>query len=130
MSWSLQCVFLIGSKCLTSMDSLIQVTLHKIKKSGSQHYVQGGFTSRCNNKSLKYGLDSAGMQKITQHTGCIKLAEDCTSLCGNGHTNQKLRPALSNIMDLHQILKKEQFFWLQDVKHSNKKDRTFCHVIV
>jgi len=48
-----------------------------------------------------------GMQKITQDTGCTKCAEDCTPLCGNGRTNQKQRPALSNIMDLHKLLKRE-----------------------
>jgi hypothetical protein len=50
------------------------------------------------------------MQKITRDTGCTRLAEDCTSLCGNGHTNQKLQPALLNIVDLHQLLKREQSF--------------------
>jgi len=50
------------------------------------------------------------MQKITRDTVCTKLAEDCTSLCGNGYTNQKLWPALSNIMNLHQLLEREQFF--------------------
>jgi hypothetical protein len=57
------------------MDSLKQVSHHKIKNSGCQHYMQDKFTYKCYTKNLKYGLDLVRMQRITQETGCTELLQ-------------------------------------------------------
>jgi hypothetical protein len=60
---------------------LKQVSHHKIKNSGTQHYMQDRFTYKWYNKNLKYGLDLVGMQKITWETGCTELLQKTVQLC-------------------------------------------------